>query len=131
MRFSIAKYRGFPADAWIAVSALVVAAVSLATTMAGPRFTEVVANPTVSIEIDDLHSGEVRFFTYKIKQATRFDSFSLVTQQDDSKPPSTPANAATCITKGTSVLGKECSAGFAVTDTSWNRWNPGSHRASP
>jgi len=44
---------------------LVVVAISYGVMAMGPRYTPVNANPSVSIETDDLRQGDVRFFTYR------------------------------------------------------------------
>jgi hypothetical protein len=55
--------------AWlIAATALVVVATWLAVVASGPQFTQVSANPSVSIETNDLRAGEVRFFTYRDRE---------------------------------------------------------------
>ena len=49
----------------IVAAALVVVAISLAAMARGPQFTPVSANPSISIETNDLRPGDVRFFTYR------------------------------------------------------------------
>jgi uncharacterized membrane protein len=46
-------------------AALVVVAISLAAMARGPQFTPVSANPSISIETNDLRPGNVRFFEYR------------------------------------------------------------------
>jgi uncharacterized membrane protein len=63
MASSITRFRGRWAPLIIA-AALVVGTVSLAAMARGPQFTLVGANQTVSIQINDLRPGDVRFFRY-------------------------------------------------------------------
>lgn len=54
--------------AWLIVAAaLVVVAIWLAVTASGPQFIAVSANPSVSVETNDLRPGDVRFFTYRAR----------------------------------------------------------------
>jgi len=64
MAFSIAIFRGRKA-LLIGAGALVVVAISLSALARGPEFTLVSANPSISIETDNLRRGDVRFFEYR------------------------------------------------------------------
>src|SRR5208282_1896756 len=61
---SIARFRGRSA-LLIAAAGLVAVAVSLSAMARAPEFTPVSANPSISIETDNLRWGDVRFFTYR------------------------------------------------------------------
>jgi uncharacterized membrane protein len=60
----VEKFRGRAASLTIGASLVVVAA-SLAAMARGPQFTLVSANPSISIEANDLRRGDVRFFAYR------------------------------------------------------------------
>ncbi len=64
MASSIPSFRGRTA-LLIAAAGLVAVAVSLSTIARAPEFTPVSANPSISIETDNLRWGDVRFFTYR------------------------------------------------------------------
>ena len=64
MASSIARFRRHMA-VLIVAAALVVVAIWLAATASEPQFTVVSANPSVSIQTNDLRPGDVRFFTYR------------------------------------------------------------------
>ena len=49
----------------ISAAALVVVAIWLTATASGPQFTAVSANPSISVQTNDLRPGDVRFFTYR------------------------------------------------------------------
>ena len=49
----------------IAAAGLVAVAVSLSAMTRAPEFTPVSANPSISIETNDLRRGDLRFFTYR------------------------------------------------------------------
>jgi hypothetical protein len=129
MASSIARFRGRTA-LLIGTAVLVVVAISVAVMARGPQFTPVSANPSVRIETNDLRPGDVRFFTYRDRAGDQIRFLLARDSTGQIKPPSTPANAATCFIRVTSVLAEVSSADFAATDTSWKQWNPGSHHAS-
>jgi uncharacterized membrane protein len=64
MSASIGKVRG-RTGFFIAAGLLAVAAILFAAIAAGPRYTPVSANSSISIETNDLRQGDVRFFTYR------------------------------------------------------------------
>jgi uncharacterized membrane protein len=64
MASSIARFRG-RTTLLIVAAALVVVAISLAAMARKSQFTPVSANPSISIETNDLRPGDVRFFTYR------------------------------------------------------------------
>ncbi|HEY9158578.1 Fe-S-containing protein [Candidatus Binatus sp.] len=64
MAFSIARFRGRSA-LLIAAAGLVAVAVSWSMMARAPEFSPVSANPSISIETDNLRRGDVRFFTYR------------------------------------------------------------------
>ncbi len=51
--------------ALLILGALVAVSIWLSTTITGPHFTTVGANPFVSIDAESLHSGDARFFSYR------------------------------------------------------------------
>jgi uncharacterized membrane protein len=64
MSVSIGKFRG-RTRFFIAAGLLVLAAILFGVIAAGPRYTPVSANSSISIETNDLRQGDVRFFTYR------------------------------------------------------------------
>jgi uncharacterized membrane protein len=66
MASSVARFRWRMA-VLIVVAALVVVAIWLAATAGEPQFTAASANPSVSIQANDLRPGDVRFFTYRAR----------------------------------------------------------------
>lgn len=64
MASSIPSFRGRTA-LLIAAAALVAVAVSLSAMARAPEFIPVSANPSLSIETNDLGRGEIRFFSYQ------------------------------------------------------------------
>jgi uncharacterized membrane protein len=66
MASSIVRFRRRMA-VLIVAAALVVVAIWLTATANGPQFTAVSANPSVSIQANDLRPGDVRFFTYRAR----------------------------------------------------------------
>jgi len=61
---SIARFRGRSTPLIIAAGLLVGTVSLVAMARGGPQFTSVSANHTVSIQINDLRPGDVRFFKY-------------------------------------------------------------------
>jgi uncharacterized membrane protein len=61
---SIARLRGLSA-LLIVAAVVVVVAISWGATARAPQFTVVRANPSISIETEDLRPGAVRFFVYR------------------------------------------------------------------
>jgi uncharacterized membrane protein len=70
VNFPILKFRG-RAGALISAGVLAAAAIALAAMARGPQFTPVNANPTISIETNDMRPGEVRFFAYQDRAGDR------------------------------------------------------------
>jgi uncharacterized membrane protein len=64
MASSTARFRG-PAALWIVATVLVVVVISWVAMMRGPQFTPISTNPSISIETNDLRSGDVQFFAYR------------------------------------------------------------------
>jgi hypothetical protein len=64
MASSIANFRG-RAALLIGAAVLVVVAISLAAMARGASIYPVSANPSISIETNDLRQGDVRFFKYR------------------------------------------------------------------
>ncbi len=64
MSASIGKIRG-RTGFFIAAGLLALAAILFGAIAAGPRYTTVSANSSVSVETNDLRQGDVRFFAYR------------------------------------------------------------------
>ena len=64
MSGSVGKLRG-RSGVFIAAGLLALAAILFAMIAAGPRYTPVSANSSISIETNDLRQGDVHFYTYR------------------------------------------------------------------
>ncbi len=64
MAFRTARFRGHSAPL-IATVGLLVVVVLLSLITSGPHFIQVKANPSISIDADNLSPGDVRFFWYR------------------------------------------------------------------
>jgi uncharacterized membrane protein len=64
MSASIGKVRG-RTGVFVAAGLLALAAIFVGAIAAGPKYTSVSANSSISIETNDLRQGDVHFFTYR------------------------------------------------------------------
>src|SRR5271156_5628618 len=112
MAFRTARFRGHSAPL-IATVGLLVVVLLLSLITSSPHFIQVKANPSISIDADNLSPGDVRFFCTAIRRATGFGFCWPATREDELRAPSMPAVSARCIGRAMTGHTATSSAGIA------------------